>query len=318
VSPRRSDKIVILGVALIAIALIAIIGIVYYITTLQPQVIVTPPPSPPQPTMYKLTLPTVFTVNDIWAGRTMDAVTITIYKYTTKETLESGVVTSGTYTTVNKLTSGDRYWVKLSKNNAFKYYDVVIPMEASPAASNHYITLDFYTVGTWPVKLFAPDGTPLTSGEAFNVTAKNNKYPSFTLMLGPPLDDTGVMDTYDPIKAIQRQTVFYIHVTGPASNKLIVQNLPILYTVSATDRYFGYAIDSSKLIRDRKPDGTYASEGIMSITLSFDASGLSPGESVSIECFVYAFTNADYFKNYGTHPEGFLKISTDFSFSIKA
>jgi hypothetical protein len=94
---RKTDKMLLLGVALIAIALIAVIGIVYYVATLKPTAQVITPPSP-GPTQYQLTLPTVFTVNDIWAGQTMTGVTIEIYKYATKELLESGTVTN-TYTT---------------------------------------------------------------------------------------------------------------------------------------------------------------------------------------------------------------------------
>jgi hypothetical protein len=314
----RKDKTVLLGIVLVAIALIAVIGIIYYITTLPKQQIIQYPPQP-GPTQYKLTLPTVFTVNDIWKGQTMTGVTIEIYKYATKELLESGTVTN-TYTTTNPLTSGDRYWVKLSKGGAFKFYDVTIPYESSPSASNHYITLDFYTIGSYPIKLFDPEGNAISSGSHYNVTAQNNKYPSFTLMIGPPADDTGVMNTYDPIKTLDRQVLFFIHVSGDKSNYLIVSNIPVLYSASSTDRNFGYALNPAELVRDKKPDGTYASEGIKSLTLTFDASGLPKGTStVHIEVFVYAFTNENYFKTYGTHPEGYVSItSVSYDFYIDA
>lgn len=314
----KKDKLTMIGILLVALVLVFAIALIYYVTQMQPpsQTIVQPPPGP---TQYKLTLPTVFTVNDLWAGETMTGVTINIYKYATKELLESGTVTN-TYTTTNPLTSGDRYWVKLSKGGAFKFYDVIIPYESSPSASNHYVTLDFYTLGSYTVKLFDPTGSQISDGGYYNVTANNNKYPSFTLMFGPPTsDDTGVMETYDPIKAIQRQVLFYINVHGTGSNKLIVSNLPVLYTVSSTDRNFGYVIDASKLVRDKKPDGTYASEGILSLTLTFDASGLSAGQTVNIDVYLIAFTNAEYFKNYGTHPTDSLSItSLAFNFDIKA
>jgi hypothetical protein len=244
------------------------------------------------------------------AGQTMTGVTIEIYKYATKELLESGTVTN-TYTTTNPLRSGDRYWVKLSKGGAFKFYDVTIPYESSPSASNHYITLDFYTLGSYPVKMFDPAGNAVAGGSHYNVTAQNNKYPTFSLMFGPPSDDTGVMETYDPIKAIQREVLFFIRVSGTGSNMLIVNNLPLLYSVSSTDRYFGMVIKASDLVRDKKPDGTYASEGIKSLTLTFDASGLPKGtNTVHIEVFLYAFTNQNYFKTYGTHPVGYLSLTT--------
>jgi hypothetical protein len=312
-----------LGVVLVAIALIAVFSIVYYITTLPKQQIVQYPQQP-GPTQYKLTLPTVFTVNDIWGGSTMTGVTIYIYKYNTKEEFEHGPV-SNTYTTTNPLTSGDRYWVKLSKTSGsttwFKYYDITVPYESSPSASNHYITLDFYSLTTtYPIKVFKPDGTLLDENDAFDISSANNAYPSFTVMFGPPSDDTGIMNTYDPIKTLDRQVLTVIHVyendTYQTSEKLIVSNVASLYSLSTSDRYFGFQINPSNLVRDKKADGTYASEGIYSFTLSFDASGFSGSDGALITVSLYAFTNEAYFKTYGVHPTNYVLLG-EFTFVIK-
>jgi len=314
----KSDKMVLLGVALIAVVLIAVVGIFYYVTNLptQPQQIIQ------QPTQYKLTLPTVFTVNDLWKGSTMTGVSIYIYKYSTKEELEHGTVTN-TYTTTNPLTSGDRYWVYLSKTGTgsktwFKYYDITIPYETSPSASNHYVTLDFYTMDTsYGIKVYKPDGTALSSGGDYDVGT--SVYPSFTVMIGPPDDDTGIMNTYDPIKTIDRQILVVINVadstTLGGSNKLIVSNIPALYSVSSTNRNFGFTVDPSKLTRDIATDGRVLSEGIHTFTLSFDASGLSAGDGAIITITLYAFSNESYFKTYGTHPTSYVELGS-FTFNI--
>jgi hypothetical protein len=315
----KSDKMVLLGIALMAVVLIAVVGIFYYITTMQPpqQTIVNPPPN------YELTLPTVFTVNDLWKGQTMSSVSIDIYKDTaTKELLESGTVTN-TYTTTNPLKSGDSYWIKLSKTSGsstwFKYYKVKIPYESSPSASNHYVTLDFYTMDiSYGIKAYKPDGTALSSGEDYDVGT--SIYPSFTVMMGPPDDDTGIMNTYDPIKTIDRQILVVINVkdlntTHKNSNKLIVSNIPTLYSVSTTDRNFGFTVDPSKLTRDIATDGRVLSEGIHTFTLSFDASGLSAGDGATITITLYAFSNESYFKTYGTHPTSYVELGS-FTFDI--
>ena len=314
----KKDKTILIGLILVAIAIIAVFALIYiYMTTPPAQQIVTPPP---QPTQYKLTLPTVFTVNDLWKGQTMTSVTIYIYKYSTKEELEHGTVTN-TYTTTNPLTSGDRYWVKLVKGSAFKYYDITVPYESSPSASNHYITLDFYTLDTtYPVKVFKPDGTLLTENGAFDISDNLNSYPSFTVMFGPPDDDTGIMNTYDPIKTLDRQVLAVIHVyentTYDDSEKLIVSNVASLYSLSTSDRYFGFQINPSNLVRDKKADGTYASEGIYSFTLSFDASGFSGTDGALITVSLYAFTNEAYYKTYGVHPTDYVSLGS-FTFVIK-
>jgi hypothetical protein len=321
----KKDKTILIGLILVAIAIIAVFAFIFiYMTTPPAQQIVTPTPTP---TRYKLTLPTVFTVNDIWKGSTMTGVTIKIYKYTTKpELLESGTVTN-TYTTTNPLTSGDRYWVKLSKSDTsgktwFKYYDITVPDESSPSASNHYITLDFYSLDTtYPVKVFKPDGTLLSgTPPKYDISTENNAYPSFTVMFGPPDDDTGIMNTYDPIKTLDRQILVVVHVyedsTHTASEKLIVSNIPSLYSLSTSDRYFGFQIDPSNLVRDKKPDGTYASEGIYSFTLSFDASGFSGTDGAVVTITLYAFTNEAYYKTYGVHPTEYIELGS-FTFDIE-
>jgi len=320
----KKDKTILIGLILVAIAIIAVFAFIFiYMTTPPAQQIVTPTPTP---TRYKLTLPTVFTVNDIWKGSTMTGVTIEIYKYTTKpELLETGTV-SNTYTTTNPLTSGDRYWVKLSKTSGsitwFKYYDITVPDESSPSASNHYITLDFYSLDTtYPVKVFKPDGTLLSgTPPKYDISTENNAYPSFTVMFGPPDDDTGIMNTYDPIKTLDRQILVVVHVyedsTHTASEKLIVSNIPSLYSLSTSDRYFGFQINPSNLVRDKKPDGTYASEGIYSFTLSFDASGFSGTDGTVVTITLYAFTNEAYYKTYGVHPTGYIELGS-FTFDIE-
>jgi hypothetical protein len=319
----RKDKTILIGLILVAIAIIAVFAIIYiYLSTPPAQQIVTPP----QPTQYKVPLPTVFAVNDIWKGQTMTGVTIEIYKYATKELLESGTVTN-TYTTTNQLMSGDRYWVKLSKSDSgktwFKYYDITVPYESSPSASNHYISLDFYSLDTtYPVKVFKPDGNLLSgSSPKYDISSENNAYPSFTVMFGPPEDDTGIMNTYDPIKTLDRQVLVVVHVyedsTHQTSEKLIVSNVQSLYSLSTSDRYFGFQINPANLVRDKKSDGTYASEGIYSFTLSFDASGFSEsGDGAVVTITLYAFTNEAYYKTYGVHPTGFIELGS-FTFDIE-
>jgi hypothetical protein len=319
--PRKSDKMVLLGIALVAVVLVAVVGIFYYVSNLpsQQQII-----QQPTPTQYKLTLPTVFTVNDLWKGSTMSGVSIYIYKYSNKEELEHGTV-ANTYTTTNPLTSGDRYWIKLSKTDSgstwFKYYDITIPYESSPSASNHYVTLDFYTMDTsYGIKVYKPDGTALSSGEDYDVGT--SVYPSFTVMMGPPDDDTGIMNTYDPIKTIDRQILVVINVADSStnsslqgSNKLIVSNIPELKSVSSTNRNFGFTVDPSKLTRDIATDGRVLSEGIHTLTLSFDASGLSAGNGAIITITLYAFSNESWYKTYGTHPPSYVQLGS-FTFNV--
>jgi hypothetical protein len=70
-------------------------------------------------------------------------------------------------------------------------------------------------------------------------------------------------------------------------------------------------------VRDKKPDGTYASEGIYSFTLSFDASGFSEsGDGAVVAITLYAFTNEAYYKTYGVHPTEYIVLGT-FTFDIE-
>jgi hypothetical protein len=106
-----------------------------------------------------------------------------------------------------------------------------------------------------------------------------------------------------------------INSTYGNSNKLIVSNIPALYSVSSTNRNFGFTVDPSKLTRDIASDGRVLSEGIHTFTLSFDASGFASTDGARITITLYAFSNESYFKTYGTHPTGYIEIGS-FTFDI--
>jgi len=305
----KKDKTTMMIVAVLAVALV-IVGASLYWFALRPTTIVYQPPV----TRYKFNLTTKFAVGDLWAGGNIGTATITIYKYATLEQVESASTSSGVYTTTKALTSGDRYWVYIAKSSAFKYYDVTIPdYESSSPPANHLVNLDFYSVGSYAFKVYDPTGTAIADGGNYNVTAGTN-YPTFTVMMGPPSDDTGVMNTYDPVKALDREVLFYFRVTGnatnTASNTLIILNVESLYSVTTTDRYFGFTITPGDLVRDKKPDGTYVSEGIKSFSLSMDASGVPAAETIFLTFNLYALTNKAYMKTYTTHPTSALSIQS--------
>lgn len=324
--PRKlptADKKLLLLVAVIlgiVIILVAWMGI-NYMTLMQMWQEQRPIQPEPTPTEYKASLPVQFTISDFWGGGSPGATSVTVYKYGTLEQYDSGTAdaTTGIWTTNKAFKTGERYWVYCSLSNAKIYYDVTIPYATTTGQTKHYINLDFYDLGTFAFVVTDPEGDAFSSGGSYNVSASGNtKYPSFTVMIRNSEDDSGIMDYYDPVKAFQRQTLFYFKLSGTYSNEVVVKNVPNIYSVSATEKYYGFTVSSSELVRDLLPDGTYKSEGIYSFSIALDCSGLTTGQDngAVLTLYLKGFTNLDHYSTYGTHPTGAYTLISAFTINI--
>jgi hypothetical protein len=328
----RTQKAIYALIAMVAVILI-IVGVVAYQVYLslmrQPRITPTPPPAP-QPTQFVASLPVKFTISDKWAGGSPGATSITVYKADTLEQFDSGTADSstGVWTSNKAMKTGEQYWVKLSLSNALIYYKVTIPYATSTGQVYHYISLDFYTLGAYAITAQLSNGTVLSDGATLNLTkhfgGSTFTTVTFTIMIrNTETADSGLMDFFDPIKNMQRETIFYFKVSGNQYEQLIVKNVPMIYQ-SANARYYGMKIDPWKLVLDKDPLGAYNThngeelDGIYTFNVQFDVSGITAGaDGPEIEFYLYTFDNFDYFKTYGTDLSDALELqATDYNIEI--
>jgi len=297
------------------------------ISTYTPPTGQTTPPSTPN--QYVATLPVKFTISDKWKGGSPGATSITVYKADTLEQFDSGTAdtNTGVWTSNKAMKSGEQYWIKLSLSNALVYYKVTIPYATSTGQVYHYISLDFYTLGAYAITAQLSNGTTLSDGATLNLTEYFNGGTFTTVTLTVMIrntqsSDSGVMDFFDPIKNMKRETIFYFKVSGNQYEQLIVKNVPLIYQ-SASARYYGFKVDPWKLVLDKDPLGAYNThngeelDGIYTFNIQFDVSGISQSDGPEIDFYLYTFDNFNYFNTYGTDLSDALELqATDYNIEI--
>jgi len=329
----KGMKLLYVVLIIVAIVLVVSVAMIYqfYMSLTTTSTKPSPPtPKPPSSNKYVATLPVKFTISDKWAGGSPGATSITVYKADTLEQFDSGTAdaSTGVWTSNKAMKSGDQYYVKLSLSNALVYYKVTIPYATSTGQVYHYISLDFYTLGTYAITAQLPNGTIISDGGTLNLTEYFNggTFTTITLTVmirNTQTSDSGVMEFFDPIKNMQREVIFYFKVSGNQYEQLIVKNVPLIYQ-SANARYYGMKIDPWKLVLDKDPLGAYNThngeelDGIYTFNIQLDVSGITAGsDGPKLDFYLYAFDNFNYFQTYGTDLSDALELqSTDYNIEI--
>jgi len=329
-------------IAVAILAVVAVAGVALIAWKLNTTTVIQNPPQTPQ-TQWSLSLPLNLIISDKWEGGVMgvtDTITKDIYdsNMNIKETL-----TGTTVQTTDIYAPNSQYWLKLTETDGsaavtwFKYYRLTVPYAPSSSSTLHDIRLDFYTHGNYTILLNLPDGTAataltgvaplnatLTSGVFYNVTA-NGYVPTFTLSFVDSVTthNNGIMTTEDPVYGITREPTFIVHMrdivsTYNASASCLLTSVPLIYTASATDKYYGQAILVDSLVRQAKDDGTLVSSGIYTTSLTFNCNGMNVVNTyAAITITMYSMDNLNYFKTYGTHPVSFeTGMTTAFDYVI--
>jgi hypothetical protein len=259
---------------------------------------------------YAVSLPVEFTVSDKYAGSYIATATVTWYDYNSKEQLGTGTTdANGIKDTSESYMSGSKLYVKMDKSNALLYEEVTVPKAGSTGQTKHYIDLEFYTFGSWSFICSWDNGTSITTGGYHNVTT-TDYYPSVSVTIREATNDAGTMDFYDPIYGWNRISLFYFKVTGTASNALVVQNVDLIYQVSATERYYGFTISANEVTRDLLPNGQVKWEGRYSFSVNFDCTGIAAGNDWTVENHFDLHSNLDRFSTYGSVTGAYTSTTT--------
>ena len=285
----------------------------------------TTPPVTAPPEKYSINCLTKFTLKDLWAGGGIAGATVTIYNTKLEEVNTPTDSGAGIYTSTVAFRSGDTYYIKAVSGNAMIFYKTTIPFEDTNTVTYHYITLDFYTIGTYAISMQMPNGTSVNDGSTYNVTEAGVTYPTFTLMIrNTKGSDSGIMNYLDPYKNAQREVMFYFSIKGNQYEQCIPMGTFVNQICeTSTMRYYGKVIEPNDLVVDKKADGTYNQysggdmDGIVTINIQFDTSGMAAGDGPEIAFYLYGFTNFARFSSFKTHYSDSLSMDAiGFDFKI--
>jgi len=293
--------------------------------------------APPAPTPTTVTLQGYMkfsVVNPLVVNGTSPALggaTITVYD----ENLAyiGGVTTdsNGRAVLESVLSSGQSIWVRVAYDSAFTIVKFTAPYgtmeggvvkyppgyEAVGTTSYFSFKVELVPLPTLEISVLDPDYNKITE---YNVTAKNNKKPEFTLIIKNTALDTGVRSVVG-MKGETYGTYVMIEVKATSGTNMVSILAPytLTRTISPTDVIYTWRIPTGD---EPKLDYHYDAEGNLvtaqhSSTLSIDATALSSGNTVDLIIKVYAYLNLDYYKeNNAVNPEAVLLKQT--TITIKA
>ena len=246
--------------------------------------------------------PLKFALTDTYAGSALASKTLKVYASdgsTLLETLTTG--SDGTVTTAFTYDSGDVVWIYYESSNDKMWWKKEVPKmnpKDAEALSYNYIKLAAFTIGTYTTDTLKHGATTISDGGEYNFTT-SGAIQTFTYSLANTgNDNTGLMESYDPIYQMKYTCVVYMTLSGTGYEKIIVYGFDYDYTLGTT-HYLATEADCYALTK-HKVGNTYKSNGVQDFTFSLDGTGYTAGsDTVTLQIYVYMYSDPQYSMNHG-------------------
>ena len=246
--------------------------------------------------------PLKFALTDTYAGSALTSKTLKVYASdgsTLLETLTTG--SDGTVTTAFTYNSGDIVWIYYESSNDKMWWKKEVPKmnpKDAEALSYNYIKLAAFTIGTYTSDALKYGATTISDGGEYNFTTSGT-IQTFTYSLANTgNDNTGLMESYDPIYQMKYTCVVYVTLSGTGYEKIIVYGFDYDYTLGTT-HYLATEADCYALTK-HKVGNVYKSNGVQDFTFSLDGTGYTAGsDTVTLQISVYMYSDPQYSMNHG-------------------
>ncbi len=198
--------------------------------------------------------PLKFALTDAYAGSALASKTLKVYASdgsTLLETLTTG--SDGTITTAFTYDSGDIIWVYYESSNDKMWWKKDVPKmnpKDAEALSYNYIKLAAFSIGTYTTDTLKHGATTIADAGEYNFTTSGT-IQTFTYSLANTgSDNTGLMESYDPIYQMKYSCVVYATLSGTSYEKIIVYGFDYDYTLGTT-HYLATEADSYALTKHK-------------------------------------------------------------------
>lgn len=258
--------------------------------------------------------PLLISVVDPIAGQSVASATVKIYDGTTlMETLTTG--SNGQVTTAMPYPSGKRLNIYIESGNSKKWVTITVPymnQADAQATSTNYVTLPFFTLGTYSIKVIDQFGNVYTSGGTLNFTTLGSDTVSLTIQIYNTQDNTGYESSHDPISNVDWKAVFRAYATNPS---FIVSGFE-RNVERGTTSYYLKVIPDDGLIR-QKVGTQYVKPGVYTFTITLQKGSLAAGSSEVLTLDLFAYFDPNYFATTGIGSNDQLQLAT-FTLNIAA
>jgi len=246
--------------------------------------------------------PLKFALTDTYAGSALTSKTVKVYASdgsTLLETLTTGA--DGTINTAFTYDSGDTIWMYYESSNDKMWWKKEVPQmnpKDAEALSYNYIKLAAFTIGTYTSDTLKHGATSIDDAGEYNFTTSGNIQTFTYSVANTGNDNTGLMESYDPIYQMKYGCVVYMTLSGTSYEKIIVYGFDYDYTLGTT-HYVASEADCYALTK-HKVGNTYKSNGVQDFTFSLDGTGYTAGSSsVTLQVYVYMYSDPQYSMNHG-------------------
>lgn len=241
-------------------------------------------------------------MTDRYGGSALASKTLLVNDGVTHEQLES--LTTGADGTINTgfaYPSGTRLDVYYESSNDKQHFPIIVPeMNPSDAEASTYniIPLKSFAIGTYTTdSLKIANGTTYADASTYNKT-EDGTTPHFTYSLANTGgDNTGLMTSRDPIYNMDFNVVFYMSLSGTGYESVLVYAFPSDYTLGTT-HYLAQNLDPYALTT-HKVGWEYKSHGTTDIVFWLDLSGITTGDSVTMQIYAYAYSDIAWHQAHG-------------------
>ena len=248
-----------------------------------------------------VTKPLKITVFDKFAGSAVSSATVKVYQ---GQILMESLTTdaNGQVTTARAYKSGTQLNILVEKDNSKQWYILTVPyMSEVDAKTLDYnpIELEFWTLGTYTVKVMDQFGNIYTDGGVLNFTSggalEGVDKLTLNIQIFNSVDNTGYKSSRDPIDGYNWEAWVVMTTTEPN----VIFSGHQIYTERGTSRYWLIKVPDEGLIR-WKIGSTYKYDGVYSIPVTLDVSGVPSGTEATLTITLYAYADGQKFVSVGT------------------
>lgn len=246
-----------------------------------------------------------FSFVDKYAGSAASGTAAYLYDSDGKTQLEGGgsVISTGVWTTTNSYRSGQVLWVKYVSGNSIYWQKITVPRMSQADAESlsvNPIRIDVFSICTLTDALRDGFGNNYNDGASWNITAggvPGQTTGTLTYSWYVSADNTGYIESYDPIYGINLKPVLYVTLSGTNYEKVILSGFDGAFE-KGTTMYYYKVLDPTTLTK-WKVGNNYVYVGSGSFTFSIDLTGYS-GDNAVLQIYLYVYSDPAYFQTYAS------------------
>jgi len=208
----------------------------------------------------------------------------------------------GTINSAFPYESGKQLYVYYESSNDKQWFPSIVPEmnpEDARASTYNVVKLQSFAVGTYSTDaLKYANGTSIADAGEANKTIDGST-PKFTYSLANTgNDNTGMIGSYDPSYKMRFDPVLYMTLSGTGYESVLVYGTFDADFTLGTTHYLAKTLDPYALTK-HKEGWEYKSHGTQDIGFWMDISGLESGDSVTLQIYVYGYSDPTWCMNHG-------------------